>query len=143
MNNFEDRGEYGKFYRWSPTNIWKKKYGPSTCFQKLPMGSTLWEPRSWGQSIRFAICIILLYTMRMLSYLLGIWNRINISQNTFFTWYYSLPQKIVHTPFFPFALKTIESGLVDIKDIVYITLLKFNLIVIDLMLCRIEAELLT
>ena len=34
--------------------------------------------------------------------------------------------------FFPFALKTIESGVLDIKNIVYITLLKSNLIVIDL-----------
>ena len=82
-------------------NFWKNVLGPYFFFHKLPMGSTLWEPRSWGQSIRFAICIILLYTMRMLSYLLGIWNRITISQNMFFLWYYySLPQKKVHNLFF-------------------------------------------
>ena len=46
-----------------------------------------------------------------------------------------------HPIFFPFALKTIESGVLDRKDIVYITLFKSNLIVIDLTLCRIEAEL--
>ena len=48
-----------------------------------------------------------------------------------------------HPIFFPFALKTIESGVLDIKNIVYRRLLKSNLIVIDLTLCRIEAELLT
>ena len=55
----------------------------------------------------------------------------------------SPPKNSAQPIFFPFALKTIESGVLDRKDIVYITLLKFNLIVIDLMLCRIEAELLT
>ena len=45
--------------------------------------------------------------------------------------------------FFPFAHKTIESGVLDVKNIVYITLFTSNLIVIDLTLCRIEAELLT